>query len=786
MLKNYLVTAWRNLLRNRFYSLLNVLGLAIGLSVGIMILLWVQDERSYERFHTKGERIYKINSHLGTGDDARVWDGAPAPLTVMGARVPEIEQSVRILDNYQNSLFVYGAKKLTPAVRKYADPSFFDIFDFKMVRGSKARPFEGSHSVVLTRSTAQKFFGDEDPLGKILIADNRENFKVSGVMEDFPRNSTLQGDMIFPMSLNAERFTGNGEWKTIDEDLGNYFYHIYFQLKEGADPSVAAAKLSRVYETTRNYPPTGKAFSMQALTSLHLLAADGSNTAMQTVKIFTLVAVFILVIACINYVNLSTARSVVRSKEVSMRKIIGAGRKQLLSQFIIESGLVFILSAVVAILVIRMMLPLYNQLSGKELVFNFSNPNVWLIIAATFFGSLAIASIYPALLLSSFRPIDALKGRFKQGVSNAGFRRILVVSQFVISVVLIIATIVVALQLKYFREKDLGYDREHVLTLQMRPEMESHSDVVREQLKKMKGVSDVSFAMANISGEMPSTGDTEWQGKEKDRTFLIHANGVDERFVPLFQISILAGRNFRGRSDSASFILNETAVREAGIDNPVGKNFSLWSESGNIVGVIKDFNYASLKQKVDPVIFFYQPSNSRIFIKTTGREAGAVIEAVRNIWMNYSPDYPFTYTFVDEDYDRLYRAEQRTGVLFNVFAVVAISISCLGLLGLATYTAQMKKREVGIRKVLGASVARITTILARDFLSLVIIALIIAVPIAWWAMHNWLQDFAYRIHLSWWIFVAGGAAALLIALMTVTIQAVRAALANPVNTLKEE
>jgi putative ABC transport system permease protein len=379
-----------------------------------------------------------------------------------------------------------------------------------------------------------------------------------------------------------------------------------------------------------------------------------------------------------------------------------------------------------------------------------------------------------------------LKGKFSGGMGNAGFRKVLVVTQFVFSVALIISTIVIGLQLKYVREKDLGYDKEHIFSFSIRQELFDHFAAARTELLKKPGVIEVSSSTSPMVGVNGTTGDTEWEGKEAGSTFLVHANGVDEHFIPLFKINMAEGNNFTGeKSDSAHVILNETAVKESGIKNPIGKRFKLWQTSATIIGIIKDYNYSSLKERIEPFVFFYQPASYRMFVKTTGKDADKAIAATQKMWTKYSAAYPFEYSFVDEDYDRLYKNEQRTGTLFNVFAMVAIAICCLGLFGLSTYTAQVKRKEVGIRKVLGASISNITGLLAKDFVVLVIISLVIAIPISWWAMNAWLQDFVYRIPISWWIFALSGIIAVIIAFATVSFQAIRAAMANPVVSLKE-
>jgi putative ABC transport system permease protein len=786
MFKNYFVTAFRNLWKSKFYSAINITGLSAGLAVGIMILLWVQDELSFDKFHTNAKNIYKINSHLGTGVGEQVWEGAPSPLALFSkSDIPEVENSVRVAPNYNTSLFTYGSNKFIIRNTAYTDKTLFEIFNFKFLRGNSKQPFKDANSILLTESTAKKFFGDVDPMGKIIVGDNAENFTVTGVLDDFPENSTISYAMLLPMENYAKKFGGNGSWKTIDEDLGNYYYYIYLQLKPNADVKAVESKIKNIFD--KKHPGNDSRFALQKLTDLHLYAPDGNPAAMQTVRTFTIIAILILFIACINYVNLSTARSMLRSKEVSVRKIIGAQRSQLFLQFIFESAMIFTLGSVTAIVLIKLLFPFYNEISGKNLVFSLSNMNMWTVILLSIAGSLFAASVYPALLLSSFKPIEALKGKLSFGAGNTQFRKILVVTQFVFSIALIIATVVISLQLKYIREKNLGYDREHVFSFNIRQNIYDHFAAVKNELLKKQGVLGVTTSEASIVGVNASTGDTDWEGKKEGLTFLIHPMGVDENYIPLFKMQMAEGANFTGaKSDSVHVILNQAAVEETGIKDPLGKRFTVWQTNATIIGVVKNFNYASLKQRIEPMVFYYTPVNWRMFVKTNGKDASKAIAAVQDMWNKYTPDYPFTYSFVDEDYDALYKTEQRTGLLFNVFAIVAILISCLGLFGLAAYTAQIKTKEIGIRKVLGATVANIVQLLAKDFISLVFISLVIAVPVGWWAMHSWLQDFVFRINISWWVFILAGTLAMLIALLTVSMHALRAALANPVKSLKEE
>lgn len=789
MIKNYFKTAWRNLVKNKFYSVINITGLSIGLAVGIMVLLWVQNELSFDRFHKKADNIYKINSHIGTGTSAQVWEGSPGPLVVFSKQIPEIKQAVRINNVFEQLLFTYGDKKIKESRLAFIDSTFFSLFDFKIVKGNKEKPLPEMYSIILTQSTARKYFGDGNPIGQVLVNDNG-NFTVSAVIEDFPENSSLHYDMLMSMNLYADMFAkwgGNGDWKTIDEDLGNYHYHTYLQLQENASVDKVAQKLTQLFQKKKGPEAKDNFFTFQPLKTIHLVAADGSMGALETVRIFLIVAILVLCIACINYVNLSTARSMLRSKEVSVRKIVGAGRWQLFIQFITESIVLFAFASLFAFVLIYLLLPLYNNLSGKNLLFSFTNSNIWVVIGSAIAGSLVLASVYPALLLSSFKPLEALKGKLSIGIGKASFRKVLVVTQFVFSAGLIIGTIVISYQLNYMREKDLGFNKEYVFSFGLTKEISEHYEAAKTELLKLPGITGIAASNNNLVGSDASTSDTDWDGKEEGRMFIIRPNAVDQDFIGLLKMKMVAGNNFTGtKSDSAHFILNETAVKQAGIKDPIGKSFSLWRTKGIITGIVKDFNYASLKQAIEPTIFYYQPSYWRMYVKTTGKDASKAIAAVQKIWKSYNPDFPFEYSFLDEEFNRMYSDDQRTGILFNVFAAIAILISCLGLFGLATYTAQVKIKEIGIRKVLGASVSSITNLLAKDFVVLVLIAFVIASPIAWFGMNKWLQNYAYRINISWWIFFVTGLLAIIIAIVTVSFQAIKAALANPVKSLRTE
>lgn len=787
MFQNYFKTAWRNLVKNKFYSVINIAGMTAGLSVGILILLWVQDELSFNKFHKQTKNIYRLQNLVGTGSSQQIWTFTVAPIGSMAKQeVPAIKDAVRLAYNGTYTLLTYGDKTFNEENTGFADPSLFSVFDFPLVKGNPANPFPDAHSIVLTETTAKRYFGEEDAIGKTILSNDKTPFTVSGVIKDFPKNSDLRFDMVFPMPLLNKLRTDENPNGDIEHDFHQFNFQTYFLVQPGTAMDQLAVTLRNIH--LRNKPDdTDLTYLLQPLSEMHLYNADGTENGMETVRMFSIVALLILAIACINYVNLSTARSMLRAKEVSMRKIVGAARWQLFLQFVIETALLFLFAAVLATGLIHILMPLYNQLSGKQLELNLSDYRFWLVILVTISGTLIASSIYPALLLSSFEPLKALKGKIATRINDAVFRKALVVVQFGFSVVLIIGTLVIGNQLDFIRSKKLGYDKEHVVALNMR-DMQQHYEAVRTELLKQPGVAGVARSSSNIVDIGEQTGSNEWEGKAPNSTFMLNNAAIDQDFIPFFKIEMAAGKNFTGAvADSTHFILNEAAVREGGFKNPIGMRFRMWETWGTVIGVVKDFHFASMKSRIEPMAFFYKPRQAfRLYIKTTGKDASQAIAAAKTVWVKYNAAWPFSYTFLDDNFSRLYEAEQHTATLFRVFAAIAILISCLGLLGLATYTAQVRTREIGIRKVLGASVGGIVQLLAKDFIKLVLIAIVIAAPVAWYAMNNWLKDFVYKVNIGWMVFVVAGLLAIVIAVFTISFQAVKAALTNPVKNLRTE
>jgi len=790
MIQNYLKTARRSLWKNKFYSIINISGLAIGLAAGIMLLLWVQNELSYDRFNKNYQQIYKLSSHFTSNGAERTWTGVPGPLAVYAKSFSQVKSTVRI-QNYYGLLTDKDKNKIFDGNRvAIVDTGFFSMFTFDLLEGNKTRLFTNINSIIVTQSTSQKFFGNESALGEI-IRFNEESFTITGIMKDFPQNSSFKYDAIVSMAYLAQEFTkkgGNGDWKTIDEDLGNYRYETYVQLTNGADKVKVGEMFTNAYKKARN-GESDAIFKLQNLADIHLVGADGNNSALRLVEIFILVIVLLLAIASINYVNLSTGRSLIRAKEVSIRKMIGANRKQLFFQFIIETTLLFCFAAFLAIFLILLFTPLYNNISGKTLLLDLSDLNVWKAAGAAILGTLIASSIYPAILLSSFNPLQSLKGKATSSLGTASLRKGLVVFQFAISVVLLICTIVMSHQLHFVMNKDLGYDKSYVFSVPLTQEVVDHIDAVKDELKKDPAILSTSLSdVYDFSNVNSSTIGLDWATKPPKSNMIISQISIDKDFIPTMKIRMVEGNNFTGKpADSSSFILNETAVQKMGLKAPyVGQQISFQDKKGTIIGVVQDFNFQSLKEQIAPLIFFTFWFKEVLYIRISGNNAHQGIVSVEKQFKKYAGDVPFRYQFLDKKFEELYKSDERTGTLFNVFAGIAIFISCIGLFGLATFTAQVKIKEIGIRKVLGASVAGIIQLISKDFLKLVIIAIIISIPVAWWIMNKWLQGFEYRVDVTWWVFVLSAIIAILTALLAVSFQSYKAAIANPVKSLRTE
>jgi putative ABC transport system permease protein len=788
MLKNYFKIALRSLHKNTTYSFINITGVAVSLAVSILLLLWVNDELSYDRFHVNAANIYKLSPKFG---DQNIWYMSPAPIAVYAKKeVPEVEDACRVTGNGRVSVFEYNGKRITERQNCLADASFFSMFTYPLVEGNPQHPFADAYSTVLSETTAKTFFGGEDPIGKVLKGDDKKLYTVTGVMKDMPANSSMHYNIVFNFQQLEQEYDTASYFKSLNTNWDQYSYETYVLLKPNGRPDLAAEKMGIIHR--RNYDIEANkhlTYLLNPLTKLHLYALDGKEQGMMVVRVFFIIAVIVLLIACINYVNLITARAMKRSKEISLRKIVGAGKTSLFMQFLSESLLTFLIALVLATVIIYLVMPLYNNISGKNIIFQPWSPNVLGVYGLTLLATLLLAGIYPAITLSSFKPLEAMKGKLSGLGSKGGFRKVLVVVQFSFSILLITSTIIIGKQLKYIREKNLGYDKENVFRFSMR-NMNDHYEAAMSELLKEPGIIGVTESGADIINNSSATTDLDWDGKRADQqSFTIIQMPVERNFLKVMKMPLTEGTGFTGSpADSAHFILNETAVKESGIQEPViGKRLTLQGVKGVITGVVKDFHFQDMHQKIPPLLMQYNKNwRDNIYVRTSAKDAPRALAAAENVWKKYNADYPFDYTFLDSQFEDLYKTDTHVGQLFNCFATITILISCLGLFGLVTFTAESKVKEIGVRKVLGAGVPQIVTLLSKDFLMLVLVAAAIAFPVAWYGLHNFLQGYAYRTNLSWWVFALAGIITLLIAMFTISVKCVQAALANPVTALKNE
>ncbi len=792
MIKNYIKIALRNLWRHKGYSFLNILGLAVGMTAFFLIFLYVSLELSYDSFHSKSDRIYRLVSDIKTPTETLRASGPSwAVPSHLKADFPEVESFVRFAGD--NILVRKDDIKVQQDI-VYADSSLFRVFDFSLVKGNPATVLKEQLSVVLTESTAKKYFGDKDALGQtLLITSDALPARVTGIMKDIPVNSQIQFDMAISMSTMTERFN-----RGLDNQWGNYGLEVYLLLKPGTDPKAFERKLpdflnrrnGQEMKEHQMYPT----LILEPLNYAYLYSTRNGNSRgnIKNVYIFSVIGIFILAIACINFINLSTARSVERAKEVGIRKVVGAAKSQLSGQFIGESMIICMFAFLLSLILSAILLPQFNQLAGKTVSEGmFSNVFNILILFIVSLGIGLLAGIYPALVLSSFKPVSVLKGRFSAGTKGILLRKGLVVSQFTISIALIIATVIVYQQLDYMRSRDLGFNKDQMIIIDTQGD--KGKEAFKESLLNIPGVKS-----AALSSSVPGTGNpgaySELENIKGDlQVSNLDLYFVDFDYIPQFQLKMVAGRPFSkeyATDTTQAIIINEAVVKLLGYASPrdvIGKRFKQWGREGKIIGVLKNFNYRGLQQEITPLTMRIDPRGSGLVsVKVSGTNLKATLKAIEGKWNQVYKDKPFSSFFLDEHFSKLYRSEELFGKLFFNFAVLAILISCLGLLGLASYSTIQRTKEIGIRKVMGASVTGIIRLLSADFLRLVVIAFIISSPLSGFLMYGWLKDFAYRINISWTVFAIAGAGAVLIAVVTVSLQAVRAATTSPVKSLRAE
>jgi putative ABC transport system permease protein len=806
MIKNYLKSALRNITRHKFISFINIFGLTVGLTCCLLILTYIINENSYDKYNTNADDTYRVTrtfySQPGV-ESLHLSAVAPPFGPLLQNAFPDIKKVTRVIPTGTSALH-YKEKLFNEKGTFVADENFFDVFDVTVTKGDPHTALTNPYSIMLSEDIAKKYFGSEDPINKGLrLDDNKHEFTVTGIFKAFPQNSHMHPEIM--LSFNTLKDSTLFGKIDLDADFGSNFIYTYLKFPKGYNTARIESQLPQFLDKYVNLGGKVKThiqtkIEFQKLTDIHLRShlddEIEQNGDIKRVYIFSAIALFILLIACINYMNLATARSVLRAKEIGIRKVIGAQRKEIISQFLSESVLITWVALILAMLLTVIALPLINKMSGLGLSINsLLQLKILLPVLALPFVIGLISGIYPAIFMSSFIPAKVLKGMLKVGSGNVSFRQVLVVLQFSISIILIVATTVVFQQLQYIQNKALGFSKDNIITMGYYNGLTPQYNAFKDDLLKTGLVKDIGRSSRIPSGrllDMQGASVME-NGTAQPVKFDLKYIKVDYGFIPTYGMKMAAGRNFSEafKTDSVNCIINEQAVKELGWktpENAIGKNITYGGIDGKVIGVVKNFHFESLHQKILPMIFKLPNRDglNRTSIKISGTNPQASIAAVEATWHKYLPETPFDYTFLDERFGKLYQSEQQQSSLFTIFSFIAIFIACLGLFGLSAFTITQRVKEIGVRKVLGASVPQIVGELSRDFLKLVILAAIISLPVAWYAMNKWLLDFEFRISISWWILAMAGVVALIVAFVTISFQSIKAALANPVKSLRSE
>jgi ABC-type antimicrobial peptide transport system permease subunit len=787
MLRNYLIIAWRNLWRNKIFSFINIFGLALGMAFSLLIYLWIQDEIGMDKFHANDARLCRI-METQYYDDGKIFNFESAPGLLADAlkkEVPEVAKAAMMTWETEDLLRV--GDKFNKEKGRYVGEDFPEMMSFKIIKGNAKTMLASPNNIVITKKLANSYFGQTDPIGKTIRFNNEENFQVTGVMRDVPKNSSLKFDFLLPFKY----FMNKNEWV---KDWRNNGPRCLVLLHPNADINKVNAKIKNFLDSKKDKKDNKIELFLQRYSEAYLYGKftngkqDGGR--IEYVQLFSIVAIFILLIASINFMNLATARSVKRAKEVGIRKVIGAFKNALIFQFMGEAILTVLLAMILAFFLVEGILPTFNALTEKQLFIPFLDILFWLKIIAFIFIIGLLSGSYPALFLSSLQPVKILKGSLKFKSSATIFRKGLVVFQFTLSIVLIISTLVIYQQSQYIQSKNLGVDRENIITQSLEGNLIKNFKVYKNELLQSAGIQSVTTATQLPIEVGNSTVGVEWPGKDPNVKILFSNVGVTYDFIKTNGIKLIGGRDFSPEygTDTSAIIINETAAKVMNLKNPVGASITFWGSKGKVIGLMKDFHLQSLHSKIEPLILFHrsEPEWGNILVKTQAGKTKEALASMEKISKKINPKFPFTYQFVDETFKRQYRSETIVGQLAYYFAFLGIFISCLGLFGLAMFTAEQRTKEIGIRKVLGARVSGIVALLSKDFLGLVLIANIIAFPLAWWAMNSFLEGYAYRIQMGWLVFVISGFLAILIALATVSFQAIKTAMVNPVEVLRSE
>ncbi|HWB27747.1 MAG TPA: ABC transporter permease [Chitinophagaceae bacterium] len=796
MFKNYFKLAIRSLFKNKAHTFINISGLAVGMASVILILLWIQNEMSHDRFYKKIDRIYTANNRDRFNGLLQVWNNTPK---ILGPTIkqdyPEVEDVVRVNSYGANFLLSVGDKHLN-LHGDFVDSTFFNIFDLPLISGNAKTCLDGHNSIVLTQQLAKKLFGNDNVMGKIIRIDSSDNFVVTAIVKDLPNNTSFDFEYLLPWTYSTKLGMDDKYW-------GNNSVYTFILLKPGASQTAFDAKLrdiSKNHTKGAAQPVTSQVFT-QPLKDAWLYSKSENGryvgSRIEQVRTFGMIAAFILLIACINFMNLSTARSEKRAKEVGIRKVVGAQKMLLVSQFIGESVMLAFIAGVLAVIIVQLSLQGFNQLVGKQLSIDYGNAWYWAFALLFILFTGFLAGSYPAFYLSAFQPVKVLKGTFKAANAAVTPRKILVVLQFTFAIGLIISTIIVEQEVKYAQDRDLGYNKDHLAFVIMFGDDHKNYDLIKQELLSSGAATAVTATSAPMTEHWSDSWGFSWPGSKGDDAKLdFDMFGAEQDFTSSLGLTVVQGRDFdlkKYPSDSTGLLLNETAVEKMRLKNPIGtvvKDIGDTSGAGlHVIGVIKDFVLETPYEPVRPMLITgpkyigYDVINFKL---NPAMQTQAALSKAEQVFKKYNPQYPFNYRFYDAEYAKKFQDEQRTGTFAGLFAGLTIFISCLGLFGLAAYMAENRIKEIGVRKVLGASVTGIVTLLSKDFLKLVVIAFLIASSIAWYLMHQWLLGYTYRINIQWWVFVAAGVLSVVITLLTIGYQSIKAAMANPVKSLKTE
>ncbi len=773
MFNNYLKIAFRNIYRHKGYSAINIFGLATGMACCILIMLWVADELGYDRFHKNIDDLHRIVVQYNDGwGSSAPWALAP----ILKEEYPEIIKATRFRGR---STLVSGRDKNYNETVALADPDFFEMFTFSLIKGEKETLFNSLNSIVITEQLAIKFFEGEEAVGQVLSLNNSREMIVTGVIENIPPNSSLQFDCLVPVQI-----LGEGKLSTWAVESSTFI-----QLQNNTSPEVLREKIVGVIAKYDTRTDMKKNTGIQPYSEMYLYGLNGTGPILY-VYIFSAIALIILLIACINFMNLATARSSTRAKEIGMRKVVGAEKKDIIKQFFGEAILSSVIALLFAVFIVYMFLPAFNTLAAKQLSLDLIGSYtsvIGLFGIAVLTG--IIAGSYPAIFLASFIPVKILKGSLRSGAKSTILRKFLVIAQFTTTIALIIGTMLLYNQLNFIRNKDLGFNKDQVVVISMNNDLRSGYDSFKNELLQNAGIVNVSSA-TSLPTSVGNFNPVYWEGKGPDDYVGMNFAGIDLDYFETFEMQFAEGRSFSREyaTDGENYVLNEAAAKLTGLESPIGKMFSIWTREGKIIGVVKDFHSKSLHSTIAPIVFTFTTNwrQSRAFVKVKPENIQGTLGIIEDIFLKHSPGYPFEYTFLDEQFGLQYRTDQRIGEIFKYFTILAVFISCLGLLGLASFTAEQRTKEIGIRKVLGASISSIVMMISKEFIILIALANIIAWPAAYYGMDKLLSYYAYRTGISIWVFFAAAGLALVTAFITVGLQTLKAARSNPVDSIRYE